>query len=213
MNFTVLVLEALILSSALSIDAFVASFAYGGKSIKIPIQSILVISVICSTVIGISLLIGSIVRGFIPDSVTKIICFLLLFFLGLSQLLDSFTKSIIRKYGHIRGNFKFSILNFRFVLSLYADPETADIDESKVISPVEASSLALALSLDGMGVGFGAALGNVNGLAVFICSLATNFCAVLLGSQIGNKMAKNLPFNMSWISGSILIIMAVLKVI
>ena len=213
MNFTALVLEALILASALSIDAFVASFAYGGKNIKIPIQSILVISVICSTVIGISLLIGTIVRGFIPVSVTKIICFLLLFFLGLSQLLDSFTKSIIRKYGHIRGNFNFSILNFRFVLSLYADPETADIDESKVISPVEASSLALALSLDGMGVGFGAALGNVNGLAVFICSLATNFCAVLLGSKIGNKMAKNLPFNMSWISGSILIIMAVLKVI
>lgn len=213
MNFTALVLEALILASALSIDAFVASFAYGGKSIKIPIQSILVISVICSTVIGISLLIGTIVRGFIPDSVTKIICFLLLFFLGLSQLLDSFTKSIIRKYGYIRGNFNFSIFNFRFVLSLYADPETADIDESKVISPVEASSLALALSLDGMGVGFGAALGNVNGLAVFICSLVTNFCAVLLGSKIGNKMAKNLPFNMSWISGSILIIMAVLKVI
>lgn len=71
------------------------------------------------------------------------------------------------------------MFNFRFVLRLYADPEMADQDCSKTISPGEALSLAAALSLDGLAVGFGAALGEVNAWAVILCSLATNMLAVM----------------------------------
>ena len=42
------VLEALLLVVALSMDAFVASFAYGAQRIKIPFSSAAIISVICT---------------------------------------------------------------------------------------------------------------------------------------------------------------------
>lgn len=205
------VLEALTLASALSIDAFVASFAYGSRKIRLPFKSVQIINFICGGITGISLLAGSALRSYIPETATTVICFAVLFALGLVKLLDSTTKTIIRKYDDIHKEITFSLFNFKFILHLYANPEDADVDGSKVLSPAEAASLAVALSLDGVTVGLGAALGNVNGLAVFICSLAVGTAALLLGGLVGNRVAKKSPFNLSWLSGVILIILAVTK--
>lgn len=208
MTVTLILLEAALLASALSLDAFVASFAYGSNQIKIPPASVLVIDLVCSATVGISLLGGSFLRDLIPPQVTAVLCFGLLFLLGLFKLLDSLTKSLIRKYSSLQKELRFRFFNFRFVLSLYADPEMADQDCSKTISPGEAASLAVALSLDGMAAGFGAALGNVNIWAVLLCSFATNALAVLLGCRLGNRLAQKLRFNLSWISGAILLLLA-----
>lgn len=211
MSTIVKILEAAALASALSVDAFVASFAYGSDKIKIPLLSAQIINLICSFVVLIAMIAGTFVKRFIPDWLTVGICFAILLILGLVKLLDSVTKSIIRKYSSLSKQLHFSMFNFRFVLSLYADPEKADQDHSKIISPKEAASLAIALSLDGIAVGFGAALVNLNVWAVFLCSLITNTAAVMLGSLLGNKVAQKLPFNISWLSGAILIILAFLK--
>lgn len=203
--------EAVVLALALSMDAFFASFSYGSNRIRIPLRSVFVVNAVSATLLGTALLIGSVVRQYVPHWLTVMICFLILFILGMVKLLDSITKSIIRKHGGIQGNIKFSFLNFRFVLNLYADPESADVDQSKVISPMEAATLAVALSLDGMAVGFGAALGNVNGWAVICAAIVTDALAVIIGCWLGNKVAKKLPFNISWLSGILLIVMAFSK--
>lgn len=209
------ILEAVVLASSLSMDAFVASFAYGSNKIKIPMASVQVINIVCSGILGISILIGSFVRPYLPEWLAVAICFTILFVLGAVKLLDSVTKSIIRKHTRLNKELnkeiKFSMFNFKFILNLYADPEEADVDASKLISPAEAAALAVSLSLDGMAVGFGAAVGNVNGLAVVLASLAAGTPAVMLGSYIGNKIAGKLPFNLSWLSGIILIALAFLK--
>lgn len=49
-------LQAFLLVTALSIDAFAASFAYGSKKIKIPASSIIVINLICSAILALALL-------------------------------------------------------------------------------------------------------------------------------------------------------------
>ncbi|MCH5275543.1 MAG: sporulation membrane protein YtaF [Lachnospiraceae bacterium] len=205
--------EALFLSIALSLDAFVAGFSYGVNKIRIPWTSALVIDGICSFSLGASLLLGSFLKNWIPPQLTTVLCFTILFLLGLSKLLDGLTKTLIKKYGAISSNFHFSLCNFRFVLSLYADPEAADLDHSKTISPKEASSLAIALSLDGCAVGFGAALGNAGGYALFLCSLIVEALALFCGTALGNRAAKKLPFNAAWISGGILLLLAFLKLL
>lgn len=211
MHTTILFWEALFIALALSLDAFVACFSYGACKIKIPLASVLVIDAICSLSIGASFLIGTLLKGFIPGQVTSAVCFILLFFLGMTKLLDGITKSLIQKYGAISSNIKFSFCNFRFVLSLYANPECADTDHSKTISPKEAVSLAIALSLDGLAAGLGAALGNVNGFAVFLCSFFTESLAVFCGAALGNRAAGRLSFNISWLGGLMLILLAFFK--
>ena len=70
MNFLFSLLEAAVLAAALSMDAFVASFAYGSNKIRIPLLSAQIINVICSSVVGVSMLAGSLIRGLIPQSLT-----------------------------------------------------------------------------------------------------------------------------------------------
>lgn len=203
--------EAVILASSLSMDAFAASFAYGSNKIKIPMLSVQIINIVCSSILGISLFLGAVVRQYLPGRVTVISCFVILFALGMAKLLDSITKTIIRKHTDINKEIKFSMLNFKFILKLYADPELADVDASKSISPMEAAALSVSLSLDGMAIGFGAALGSVNVLGVFLISFVTNVLAVILGCYIGNKLASKISFNLSWLSGAVLIILAAVK--
>ncbi|MBQ9135626.1 MAG: sporulation membrane protein YtaF [Lachnospiraceae bacterium] len=205
--------EALCLSLALSLDAFIAAFSYGTCKIKIPPLSVLVISGVCSLCVALSLAVGSLLKDFIPPQAADLICFLLLFLLGLFKLLDGIVKSLIQKHGAFSSNLHFSFCNLRFVLSLYANPECADVDNSKTISPKEALSLSIALSLDGFAAGLGAAFGNVNGIAVFTCSLLMEALAVLLGSFWGNRTAQHLSLPISWVGGLLLVIMAVLKLL
>lgn len=205
------VLEAVTLAAILSLDAFVASFAYGSKKIKIPILSVQIISVVSAAILGLSSLIGSVVRPYMPEWLTTLVCFAILFVLGVTKLLDSATKTFIRKYSDFTREMHFSMFNLKFILTLYADPEKADVDKSHSISPGEAFSLAIAMSLDGLAVGFGAAVGSINVLAVFIASLVIGTIAVMLGSFIGYRLVRKFRFNLSWLGGVILIYLAFMK--
>ena len=209
----IVILEAAIIASSLSLDTFTAGFAYGGDKIKIPVLSAMIINIVCSSILGLSLFAGAFLRPLLPDWLTLTIAFAILFIIGLIKLLDSITKSLIRRHSNLNKEIKITMLNFRFIINLYANPEAADIDHSKTISPGEAAVLALSLSLDGMAIGFGAALMNVNGLAIFLWSLITDFVLLTLGHFFGDRFARKLPFNVSWLSGIVLIGLAFSKFI
>ena len=54
------------LTAALSIDAFIASFAYGSNKVKIPFHSCLIISAVCTAVLAASLSLGYIIKTMHP---------------------------------------------------------------------------------------------------------------------------------------------------
>ena len=83
------ILEAAILAGSVSLDAFTAGFAYGSNKIKIPFLSVQIINIVCSFILGLSLLIGTIIKSYIPNWVTISACFIVLFILGVVKLLDS----------------------------------------------------------------------------------------------------------------------------
>jgi len=205
------IFEAIIIAIALSTDAFIASFAYGSNKIKIPFSSMQVISFICTGILGISLLLGTSLKPYLPSELLKIASFIILFILGIVKLLDNLIKSIINKHTIIDKQIKFSVLNLNFILNIYADPKEADLDESKTLSPSEALSLAIALSLDSLAAGFGIAFGNINIFAIIICSLIFSMLSIKSGAFIGNKISDKVPFQLSWLSGILLIFLSFLR--
>ena len=205
------IFESIIIAIALSTDAFIASFAYGSNKIKIPFSSMQVIAFICTGILGISLLLGTSLKPYLPGDLLKIGSFLILFLLGIFKLMDNIIKAIINKHAIIDKQIKFSLFSINFILNVYANPKEADLDESKTLSPREALSLAVALSLDSLAAGFGAALGNVNILAIIICSLIFSMISIKLGAFIGNKISDKVPFQLSWLSGILLISLAFLR--
>ena len=63
-----IIVEAAAIAAALSIDAFVAGFAYGARQIRMSRRSVLLINLICSGIVGLSLGLGSLVAGFLSES-------------------------------------------------------------------------------------------------------------------------------------------------
>ena len=178
-------IEAMVFVIALSIDAFLASFAYGVDRIRIPISSLFIISSMSGAVLGISMLAGSVAGKNLPDG--------------------------IRKYNNIEKNINFHFSSFKFLLTIYADPDKADVDRGGVLSAKEAISLGIALSIDSAAAGIGAGAMATPVLSSIVLTWITNIIAILSGSYLGYKIAQKISLDFSWISGILLIILGLSK--
>ena len=214
MNIIILLFQAWMLVLALGIDAFVCSFGYGASKIKIPSKSILVINIVCMSLLAIGLFLGVIISGFLSVDVASWIAFIILFGLGISKIFDSTIKQIIRKYNGIDKNFKFSLFNLSFIFKIYADPNEADVDQSKELTPKEAMPLAIAIGLDGLSVGIGIGIAMViNPFLILALSRISDTIAIMLGAYLGNKLAQKTNWDLSWVSGTILILIAIFEIL
>jgi len=201
--------EALLLAIVLSIDVFAVSFAYGSSKIKIPFKSIMVITIIGSSILALSIYLGALLLPFISYRVAPMLSFGILFTLGLIKIFDSVIKGYIRKNNDTSKTMEFSVLNLKFILNVYADPEIADSDNSRILSPKEAVTIAIAVALDAFAIGFGAGLVDVNHLQLIAFSLVIDVIAVVTGCFIGSKIASKAKIDLSWLAGVILILLAI----
>ena len=204
-------LETLILVISISIDSFLASISYGTSKIKIPLLSALIIDLVSCSMLGFSLLIGELFKGYIPLTFAKSISFLLLFSIGIYRLFESILKNYIKKNSKKSSPLTFKIFDLKFVLQVYADETKADFDKSKILSSSEAFYLAIALSLDSLAVGFSSSLISVNYLESILFSLIIGFLSIITGSFIGLKFVENSKIDLSWISGILIILLALIR--
>jgi putative sporulation protein YtaF len=204
-------IESLLLVSSVCIDAFVASIAYGTNKIEIPILSSIIISGIGSLFLGISLLAGSFIKDFLPGNLPTILSFSILMILGIYRLFEGLFKNYIQQKTSLDKPLKFKIFDMNFVLQVYADETKADFDKSKILTTKESIYLASALSFDSLAVGFGSSLvGNGYIRTVLLCFII-GIITVLLGVFIGKKLLEKSNVNLSWLSGVILMILAINK--
>ena len=206
-------MEALLLAASCSLDAFVASIAYGTNKVKIPFISIQIINLVCSSILAISLFFGSIVKKFLPGNISTIISFIALMLLGGRYIIQSIIKSYVEKNKNSDKSIKFKLYDLRFVLNIYVSEGKEDSNSLKSVKSKEAFYLAVALSLDSLAVGFASALGSINYKQVVLFSLITDAVAVWAGLFLGRKFVEKTKLNLSWLSGLILIGLAFLKLI
>lgn len=204
---------SLLLVLSISLDSFVASIAYGTNKIKIPLKSALIIDIVSALVLGFSLAIGSIAKDFIPGNIAVIFSFTILVGLGIYRLFECIFKGYILKHSNSHKPLTFKLFDFKFVMEVYADETKADFDNSKILSPKEAFYLSLALSLDSLAVGFGSSLITINLIEVIFFCLITGIISILLGVFIGRKFVEKVNFNLSWLSGVLLIVLAFMRIL
>lgn len=206
-------IESLLLVSSICIDAFVASMAYGSNKIKIPIISSIVISIVGSVILGISLFIGGLIKDFLPGTLPITLSFSILMVLGIYRLFESLFKTYIQKHLNKEKSFSFRLFDFNFILQVYADETKADLDKSKELSVKESLYLAIALSFDSLAVGFGSSLASSAYIQTILLCFLIGFLAVIVGSFIGKKLVEKSNINLSWLSGVILMVLAISKII
>lgn len=204
-------METLLLVLVLSLDAFVASIAYGTNKIKIPCLSIIIIDIICASFLALAIFSGELVKNFLPTNLTSIISFLILILLGIYYLFESIVKSFFKNRFYSKERVKIKLFDIRFIIDIYVDEIKADYDNSKNLSSKEALYLATALSLDSLAIGFSSGLGNVNLLLLIFMSLIFDILAIWSGLIIGRRLVEKSKINLSWMAGIMLITLAFLK--
>lgn len=204
-------METILVVFALSLDAFVASIAYGTNKIKMPFKSMVVIDVICTSFLALSILLGTLVKNVLPLNTTIIISFVILLLLGIFYLLEGIIKAYIKKKMILDKKMEFKLFDIWFMIDLYIDGTKADLDNSKSLSSKEALYLAIALSLDSLAIGFGSSLGDINCSQIILLSLIFNMIAIWGGLAVGKRLVEKTTIELSWLAGIMLIILAFLK--
>ncbi|MGL4796505.1 MAG: manganese efflux pump, partial [Paraclostridium sp.] len=162
---------------------------------------------------ALSLFLGSIFKDILSPSIASYLSFTLLLILGVYRLFESFFKTYVYKVSNLGAPLTFKVFDFKFVLEIYANETKADYDKSKILTPKESLYLATALSLDSLAVGFGSSLGNVRYMEVIILSLLVGLVSLLCGVTIGKKFIEKININLSWLSGAMLIVLAIIRFI
>lgn len=177
-------IEIVVLVTALSVDSFAASFAYGVNRVRIPFTSMLILASISCGTLAVSMLAGKALSGIIPASLTTFISFAILLVLGLIKLFDR---------------------------SCCKEADKADKNNDHLLAPSEALSLGVALSLDSMAAGIGAGMDLTHLIAAIIAAFLMGIASILLGSNLGKIVSNHFQCNICWVSGVLLIALAFMK--
>ncbi len=204
-------LEILILSITISLDSFMSAFAYGATKIKISFFSSLVMSLTAVFMLFISCLIGDLAGNIISSTAIKYISFSLLLFVGLYKLISEIFKTYVQYRAKKDKPVKLKILKKEIRFEKVVDMTKTDSDNNKILSPLECLGLGFVLSIDSLGVGLSYGLENQLQWSLFAISFAFSIISILLGNILGKKIAKKSKFNLSYLSGIVLIGLSISK--
>lgn len=152
--------SSLVLAVALSIDGIGAGVAYGLRHIRIPLASLAIVGLCTGSLMTVSMAAGGFLATLLPLHRANSVGAVILISVGLWQLLLG--------WRHYLGQYEVStkdrpLLHVRIpilgvAVQVLRDPAAADVNRSGVIDTRESLLLGLALGLDALGAGFGAAM-------------------------------------------------------
>lgn len=191
--------SVLVFALALSMDGFGAGIVYGTRKIRIPLTSLAIVGFTSSTAIGISMFFGHLVTRYVSVKWAGTIGALILILMGLRMIIQTWSYSKREKLRETEPDstnppasqaiFKFKIKSLGLVIQILREPAVADMDNSGHINTKEAMLLSLALAMDSLVAGFGAAMTGFRPLLTpFIVGPASAFW-VGFGVFIGKRYA------------------------
>lgn len=209
--------EMLLLSMALSADAFAIGIACELRGIRTSITARLVICFVSAVITAAAVFLGSVISDFLPLWVGNLIGIIMLFALGVYVIYGAFSEKAEKPPKPRRENIlTLAVKPLGITISIIRNPAECDIDRSSAVDFAEACYIGIALSADSFAAGLGAGAGG--GSEVLIPVMCGIFQLIFLccGAKIGKKFyginnIKQKYFNIA--SGIILIIIAVFRIL
>jgi putative sporulation protein YtaF len=206
---------ALMFGLAVSADGFMVGIAYGIKRIKIPFLSLILIACASSLAVTFSMICGKGLAAVLSPSWTSILGTAMLIIIGLYFLLQT-VKERINKI-EAPGDSAIFTINLEFlgiIVQILKKPSSADMDSSGEINLKEAFFLGLALAMDALGAGIGAAMTGLNILFTAISVGMLKFILVNSGMYLGEAVkSKYIEGISSLLPGIILITIGIIEIL
>lgn len=203
---------------ALNLDSFGAGLAYGTRQIKVPLLSLVIISLISMAAISVSMLGGQILQAFVPPFLVHRLGGVLLLMIGIWVLMQArqgekqAEKKPLSENTAVR-KLEIRIRPFGLVILVLREPARADLDSSGVISPGEAFVLGAALAMDAFGAGFAVSmLGFSIGITVLVVGMGhflLTYAGILAGRTV---LAGKVGRRFTTLPGCILILLGLSKI-
>lgn len=218
-------LYILFLAVAISLDGFFVGFTYGLRKIKVSVVSLLIISAVSGVVIMLAMILGSTLGGLISSRIAEAIGSFILIGVGIMVFYETYKSLVVEKevnegYSLIYADdkepeevFSWNIKPLGIIINILRKPIQADFDSSGSISNYEAIFLGLALALDALGAGFGAALSGFSPLLIPIIVGLTKFIFLYMGNLASNSLKHMFNSKLAYLSGFILILLGVINLI
>ncbi|AET69069.1 putative sporulation protein YtaF [Desulfosporosinus orientis DSM 765] len=216
---------AILMAVALSLDGFGVGLAYGLRRIRIPINSLIAISMCTVLAMGISMLFGGWVTIWLKLIPARILGASILLALGLFQLgkvlWNRNEKSLPEAVPAMAAAppnlvlepvFRFQLRFFGLVIQVLKTPDIADVDGSGVISLKESILLGCALAVDAFAGGIGAAMAGMTLSVIGIVAL-TQIIMLRLGQQMAGKIPANWIDKAEYLPGAVLVLIGLGKLI
>lgn len=200
-----------LLAISLSIDALGIGLSYGLRKIKIPILAKLIICFISMVFTEIAILIGDVIKNFLPDIISKGIGSLMLLVLGIFIIVQAFIKK------EKPPKQKSSSFSFKFLgvtVNIIRNPSSCDFDKSCDIDALEAIYLGTALSIDSFGAGVSSAVTGLNSILIPLTVGLFQILFLYFGNILGKKVSsfKKLDSKVFVVlSGALMIILAAIR--
>lgn len=186
-----------LLAVTVSLDLAAASFALGGAGVKIPLFSVLILSISGSLSLTVPCTFSDCLSDFVNAGICSYIGKILLIALGIFMLIKNFAGKKISE----------SISPLCVIID-ESKAEKADYDQNKILSAAESVILGAGLSADSAVTGISAGLTGVTGREVVVMFLSTfiiSFVFVKIFSYVGNKISSKIRINTSVFCGLLMI--------
>ncbi|MBC2872502.1 manganese efflux pump [Acetanaerobacterium sp. MSJ-12] len=203
-------LQMILFSLSVCADAFAASFAYGAAGIRIPLRSALVIAGVGSGFLAAAVWGAGLLTGALDPALCAAAGAWLLIALGLFSLGGAALRGWLRRGGRER-EIRFQVAGVQVLAEICLDETRADRDNSRTLSPKEALLLAVPLSADSLGAGFGLGLFGARPLALLAVSLLLGLALIEGAHRLGSKLAGRFQGGLTWLSGAILVLLGALR--
>ncbi len=201
--------DMILLILATCCDSFFMSAAYGIERIRIPLKSVCVIAFCGTLLLGISVILAGSLSQLLTPAFGKWLSFAILCALGVSHLFQAQLKHYVNR--HKQQPLIIRLKGVSFVIDIFLDETRADQDHSKEISGKEAAYLGVALSLDSLASGLAYGIGSINIPLLLILSFVIGVAVILAGSLLGRRWLRHIHGDVSWISGCLLLVLALLR--
>lgn len=204
-------MASILFALAVSSDGFMVGMAYGIRKIRMPLISLLLISMASASAVTIAMLFGKGLSLLLNPRTAVHLGAITIIAIGGFFLLQSFRQRL----EDIDNNNESPILSLNvkplgIIIQILKEPSCADFDRSGEIGIKEATFLGLALAMDAFGAGIGIAMAGYNILFTAVSVGVLKFILVgsglLLGRKVENEQWKHLS---SVLTGLILLALGV----
>ncbi len=209
------ILTPLLFALAVSADGFMVGLAYGVKRIRIPLLSLIVISLASALAVTVSMICGKGLGLILSPGWTSALGSTIFIIIGIYFLLRAGKEKIDSLQLNEAGSLiSLNIRPLGIIVHILKEPSSADLDSSGIISTKEAFFLGFALALDALGAGVALAMSGFNIIFTALAVGALKFILVNSGLILGGVMT-NTKFKLvaALLPGLIFITIGVLEYI